>query len=69
MPSGQTPLPKGFVSYKEHPKEIHLSIIQSIVSIMTRISDVYNTPHDQLENQLKITIGNIQMGQSGIWTP
>lgn len=60
---GNTPLPRGYVSYRENPKEIHLSTIQSIVSIMTRISDVYNTPHDQLENQLKITIGNIHEEQ------
>ncbi|MGE3318497.1 MAG: family 2B encapsulin nanocompartment shell protein [Candidatus Berkiella sp.] len=57
---GEPGLPKGFVSYRETPREIHLSVIQTIVSVLTRITDVYNSPHDQLEQQLRITIENIR---------
>lgn len=56
---GEPSLPKGFVSYTEEPIELHLSVIQTIVSVLTRITDIYNVPHDQLEQQLKITIENI----------
>lgn len=57
---GEPPLPHGFASYTEHPKEIHLSVIQTIIGIHTRIGEIYNVPYNQLEQQLRVTIENIR---------
>jgi len=57
---GEPLLPKGFADFTQAPKELHLNVIQTIVSIHTRIIEIYNIPHDQLSEQIRITIENIR---------
>lgn len=58
--NGEPTLPRGYADYNLHPKEIHLSIVQSLLGIHTRVTDLYNNPYDQLESQLKVVIQNIR---------
>jgi CRP-like cAMP-binding protein len=49
-------LPQVFVDYDEQPLEVPLSVLQSVLRINTRITDIYSEPHDQLREQLRLTI-------------
>jgi CRP-like cAMP-binding protein len=45
-----------FVEYEPAPTDIELSVAQTILRVNTRVADLYNHPHDQLEQQLRLTI-------------
>ncbi len=49
-------LPQTYVDYDTNPREYFLSAVTTIVDIHTRVSDLYSTPHDQIREQLRITI-------------
>jgi hypothetical protein len=51
-----TPLPPTFVDYVAKPREITLTTVQALLQIHTRIPDLHNQPHDQLREQLRLTI-------------
>jgi hypothetical protein len=53
---GQPELTETFVDYEESPREYPLNVVQSIVNIHTRVSDIYNDPINQLREQLRLTI-------------
>jgi hypothetical protein len=52
---GEPVLPSTFPDYEENPREYPLSIIQTILRIHTRVSDVYNSPINQLNEQMRLT--------------
>lgn len=56
-------IPMSFVDYIERPKEYTLSSIKSILGVHTRVSDLYSSPHDQLKEQLRLTIDNLRERQ------
>jgi hypothetical protein len=56
-------IPETFVDYSETPREYSLSAIQTIVRVHTRVSDLYNGPHNQLEEQMRLTIEGIKERQ------
>jgi len=56
-------LPKTFVDYEEAPREHTLSVISTIVDVHTRISDLYSHPHDQIREQLRLTIEGVKERQ------
>jgi hypothetical protein len=60
---GEPVLPETFVDYDEHPREYPLSIVQTIVRVHTRVSDLYNDPIDQLQEQLRLTVESIRERQ------
>jgi hypothetical protein len=51
------------IDYEESPRELMLNSMQSIVQVPTRISDLYNVPHDQLQQQLRLTIADMKERQ------
>jgi hypothetical protein len=53
---GEHTLDGTFVDYELSPREYELSIAQTILRIHTRVADLYNQPHNQTENQLRLTI-------------
>ncbi|MDF0556967.1 family 2B encapsulin nanocompartment shell protein [Kamptonema sp. UHCC 0994] len=53
---GETQLPGTFVDYELSPREYPLSIAQTVLRINTRVSDLYNEPMNQTEQQLRLTI-------------
>ena len=49
-------LPETFVDYQENPREYLLSAVNTVVDVHTRVSDLYSSPHDQIHEQLRLTI-------------
>jgi Phage capsid-like protein/Cyclic nucleotide-binding domain len=60
---GEPVLPETYVDYEEDPPEYPLSVVQTIVRVHTRVSDVYSSPIDQLEEQLRLGIEGIRERQ------
>ena len=56
-------IPETFVDYSVTPREYSLSTVQTIVRVHTRVSDLYNGPYDQLEEQMRLTIEGIKERQ------
>ena len=56
-------IPETFVDYSATPREYSLSAIQTVVRVHTRVSDLYNGPFDQLEEQMRLTIEGIKERQ------
>lgn len=56
-------IPETFVDYSATPREYSLSAVQTVVRVHTRVSDLYNDPHDQLQEQMRLTIEGIKERQ------
>lgn len=54
--SGEPLLDGTFVDYDASPREYELSLGQSVLRVHTRVADLFNDPHDQVEQQLRLTI-------------
>ncbi|MFB6993892.1 family 2B encapsulin nanocompartment shell protein [Streptomyces virginiae] len=54
--TGEADLPGAFVDYELKPREYELSIAQTVLRIHTRVADLYNGPHNQTEEQIRLTI-------------
>ncbi|PFG17874.1 hypothetical protein ATK74_2451 [Propionicimonas paludicola] len=61
--AGEEPLPATFVDYQTNPREITLRSISTILDIHTRVSDLYSSPHDQVTQQLRLTIETVKERQ------
>ncbi len=53
---GEPVLPGTFVDYEPKPREYELSIAQTVLHVHTRVDDLYSTPMDQVEEQLRLTV-------------
>lgn len=60
---GEAELPASFIDYENEPQEYELSIVQSILRVHTRVTDIYNEPIDQLREQLRLTIEGMKEQQ------
>ena len=60
---GEPELPESFVDYEMEPREYPLKVVQSIVRVHTRVSDLYNSPMNQLQQQLRLTIEGMKEKQ------
>jgi hypothetical protein len=49
-------MPQGFADFEERSKEYILSVIQTVLSVNTRVSDIFNSPINQLNEQIRLTI-------------
>jgi encapsulin shell SprI-like protein len=61
----ETELPRTFVDYEEQPREYFLNSVATVLDVHTRISDLYSSPHDQIKEQLRLTIEIIKEKQEG----
>ncbi|MBN9248321.1 MAG: helix-turn-helix domain-containing protein [Hyphomicrobium sp.] len=52
-------LPQTFVDYVDNPREYLLSAVQTVLDIHTRVSDLYSVPHNQIKEQLRLTIETV----------
>ena len=59
----ESELPQTFVNYEEQPREYFLNAVTTILDVHTRISDLYSSPHDQIKEQLRLTIESIKEHQ------
>ncbi|MDI1477271.1 family 2B encapsulin nanocompartment shell protein [Polyangium sp. y55x31] len=53
---GEPTLPGTFVDYETAPREYELSVAQTVLRLHTRVSDLFNDPMNQLEEQLNLTV-------------
>lgn len=51
---GETEIPGTFVDYEDEPREYHLSLVQTVIKIRTRVRELYDVPIDQLTEQLRL---------------
>lgn len=56
-------LPQTFVDYEDQPREYFLNAVTTILDVHTRVSDLYSSPHDQIKEQLRLTIETIKERQ------
>jgi CRP-like cAMP-binding protein len=63
--AGEPRLSGTFVDYDPNPREYELSVVQTIMRVHTRVSDLFNGPMNQLEEQLRLTIHSIREAQEG----
>lgn len=49
-------LPTTFVDYEEWGREYVLSAVNTVVDVHTRVSDLYSSPHNQIHEQVRLTI-------------
>ncbi|TGL24829.1 hypothetical protein EHQ47_02465 [Leptospira bourretii] len=60
---GEQELPETFVNYEERPREYTLSLISTILDVQTRVSDLYSSPHEQINEQLRLAIESVKEKQ------
>jgi hypothetical protein len=59
----ESELPTTFVDYDEQPREYFLNAVSTVLDVHTRVSDLYSSPHDQIKEQLRLTIETIKEKQ------
>ena len=56
-------IPETYIDYDEEPTEYSLNTLQTVVRVHSRVSDLYNAPYNQLEQQLRLSIESIKERQ------
>ena len=56
-------IPETYIDYEDQPTEYSLNTLQTIVRVHTRVSDLYNNPFNQLEQQLRLSIESLKERQ------
>jgi hypothetical protein len=56
-------IPDTYIDYEENPTEYSLNTLQTVVRVHTRVSDLYNSPFNQLEQQLRLSVESIKERQ------
>ena len=59
----ESELPQTFVDYDDQPREYFLNAVSTVLDVHTRVSDQYSSPHDQIKEQLRLTIETIKERQ------
>lgn len=60
---GEVDLPETLVDYEESPYEYPLKVVQTILRTHTRVTDLYNSPIDQLGEQIRHTTESMKERQ------
>lgn len=60
---GEAQLPQTFVDYEPRPREYELSVVQTVLNVHTRVSDLFNSPMNQVEQQLRLAIEAVRERQ------
>ncbi|MGW3998856.1 family 2B encapsulin nanocompartment shell protein [Amycolatopsis sp. NPDC004772] len=53
---GEPLLPGTYVDYDPSPREYDLAVAQTVLHVHNRVTDLYNQPINQLEQQLRLTV-------------
>ena len=56
-------IPEGFVDYQTEPREYKLNSLSTIINVNTAIEDVYSSPYDQVQEQIKLAIESLRERQ------
>ena len=62
-PLGENNVPDSFVDYEENPREITLNAVTTVLEVRTRVADLYSNPHDQVREQIRLTIEKVKERQ------
>lgn len=62
-PHAEEELPETFVDYEENPREYTLNAVTTVLEVQTRVSDLFSAPHDQIREQLRLTIEKVKERQ------
>ena len=54
--TGEKLLPTSYVDYDDSPREYDLQVVQTTLRVDTKIIDEYSSPHDQLDQQIRLAI-------------
>ncbi|GGZ35381.1 family 2B encapsulin nanocompartment shell protein [Streptomyces poonensis] len=60
---GEPVISGGFVDYDLAPREYELSLTQTVLRVHTRVTDLFNDPMNQTEQQLRLTVEEIRERQ------
>lgn len=63
LPRNESDLPLTFVDYEDPAREYFLSAVSTVLDVHTRVSDLYSSPYDQIEEQLRLIIEVIKERQ------
>jgi hypothetical protein len=58
-----TDLPETFVDYEQTPREYFLNAVTTILDVQSRVTDLYNQPYDQIQEQLRLLIEKVKEKQ------
>jgi hypothetical protein len=61
--TGEYQLSSTFVDYEPSPREYELSVAQTVLRVHSRVSDLYSSPMDQTEQQLRLTVEELRERQ------
>jgi hypothetical protein len=53
---GEPGLPRTYPDYDVSPREYPLSVAQTMLRVHTRVGDLYSSPMDQVEEQIRLTV-------------
>ena len=56
-------IPETYIDYEDAPREYALNTLQTVVRVHTRVSDLFNNPYNQLEEQLRLSIESLKERQ------
>ncbi|WP_319244647.1 family 2A encapsulin nanocompartment shell protein [uncultured Propionivibrio sp.] len=62
-PAGNEDLPETFVDYETRPREYSLNAVTTVLDVQTRVSDLYSSPIDQIQEQLRLLIEKVKEKQ------
>ncbi|HEY9059928.1 MAG TPA: family 2B encapsulin nanocompartment shell protein [Pseudobacteroides sp.] len=60
---GECDLPHTYPDYEEKPKEYVLSLIQTILKTNSNVTDIFNSPINQLDEQVRLTMESMRERQ------
>ena len=60
---GEVDVAQTHVDYDESPREIGLNLVQTVLQVHTRVTDVYNSPYDQLDQQMRLAVEGMKERQ------
>ncbi len=56
-------LPETFVPYEEAPREYSMNAVTTVLDVQTRVSDLYNHPYDQIQEQVRLLTEKVKEKQ------
>ncbi len=62
-PTDDVEIRESFVDYEASPREYTLNAVTTVLDVQTRVSDLYSSPHDQIREQLRLTIEKVKERQ------
>ncbi len=56
-------LPETYVPYEEAPREYSMNAVTTVLDVQTRVSDLYNHPYDQIQEQVRLLTEKVKEKQ------